>query len=244
MLNISIMRQHFQNMTTYETNKTKKMEEHLSCFTTFTLYSIKFSSRNLTLKCQYSKDYILDPQLHQKKKLWAAKAECSETLQLAAVGDHHFPLARAVGRAEALDLAHDVHALHHGAEDHVLVVQPGGFDGADEELRPVGVGAGVGHGQDAGAGVLQSEVLVLEFVAVDGLAARAVAGGEVAALAHEVGDHAVEARALVAEALLARAQRPEVLGRLGDHVGAELKGGEGERELGALRGKSSGKKKS
>lgn len=179
-----------------------------------------------------------------EKKLWAAKAECSETLQLAAVGDHHFPLARAVGRAEALDLAHDVHALHHGAEDHVLVVQPGGFDGADEELRPVGVGAGVGHGQDAGAGVLQSEVLVLEFVAVDGLAARAVAGGEVAALAHEVGDHAVEARALVAEALLARAQRPEVLGRLGDHVGAELKGGEGERELGALRGKWSGKKKS
>lgn len=66
--------------------------------------------------------------------MWAAKAECSETLQLAAVGDHHFPLARTVGRAIALNLTHDVHALHHGAEDHVLVVQPGGFDCANEEL--------------------------------------------------------------------------------------------------------------
>ena len=50
------------------------------------------------------------------------------------------------------------------------------------------------------------------------LAARAVAGREVAALAHEVGDDAVEGGALeveglagAAHALLARAQRAEVL---------------------------------
>lgn len=30
---------------------------------------------------------------------------------------------------------------------HVLAVEPGGLDGAEEELRAVGVGAGVGHGQ-------------------------------------------------------------------------------------------------
>lgn len=75
----------------------------------------------------------------------------------------------------------------------MLVVKPLGLDGADEELRPVGVGSGVGHGEDAGASVLQDEVLVLELVAVDGLATGAVAGGEVASLTHEVGDDAVEA---------------------------------------------------
>ena len=48
----------------------------------------------------------------------------------------------------------------------------------------------------------QIEVLVGELLAVDGLAARAVLIGEVAALAHEVRDHAVERAALVAEASL------------------------------------------
>jgi len=40
--------------------------------------------------------------------------------------------------------------------------------------------------------------------------------GEVATLAHEVGDHAVEAGALEAEALLASAEGAEVLAGLGD----------------------------
>lgn len=35
-------------------------------------------------------------------------------------------------------------------------------------------GAGVGHGEDAGAGVLQVEVLVLELLAVDGLSTGAL----------------------------------------------------------------------
>lgn len=54
--------------------------------------------------------------------------------------------------------------------------------GADEELRPVGVGAGVGHGQDAGAGVFQGEVLICELVAIDGLSSGSIVVGEIAAL--------------------------------------------------------------
>ena len=50
------------------------------------------------------------------------------------------------------------------------------------KLAPVGVRARVGHRQDAGARVLEREVLVRELHAVDRLAARAVAGREVAAL--------------------------------------------------------------
>jgi hypothetical protein len=59
--------------------------------------------------------------------------------------------------------------------------------------------------------VLEGEVLVGEFLAVDGLASGAIVVGEVATLAHEVGDDAVEGGALEAEALLASAQGAEVL---------------------------------
>ena len=53
----------------------------------------------------------------------------------------------------------------------MLVVQPLGLDGRDEELGPVGVGAGVGHAQQAGATVLHQEVLVIELGTVNALAA-------------------------------------------------------------------------
>lgn len=62
-------------------------------------------------------------------------------------------------------------------------------------LRAVRVGPGVGHREDPGARVAQVEVLVGELGTIDRLAAAAVAPGEVAALAHERGDDAVEARA-------------------------------------------------
>ena len=65
------------------------------------------------------------------------------------------------------------------------------------------------------------EVLIRELLAVDGLAAGAVAAGEVARLAHEVRDDSVEDAVLVvkglarpADPLLAGAQRAEVLARL------------------------------
>ena len=81
--------------------------------------------------------------------------------------------------ADGLD---DLHAPHHAPEHRVLVVQPRRGHHRHEELGPVGVGAGVGHGKDARAGVLQLEVLILELHSVDGLAASAVPGGEVSAL--------------------------------------------------------------
>jgi hypothetical protein len=73
------------------------------------------------------------------------------------------------------------------------------------------VGAGVGHGQDTGARVLELEVLILELGAVDGLAARAVARREVAALDHKVLYHAVKCATLVPESLLARRCEPQCI---------------------------------
>jgi len=66
--------------------------------------------------------------------------------------------------------------------------------------------------------VLQGEVLVLELVAIDGLATSTVSGSEVTTLAHEVGDDTVECGSLEAESLLSCAQSTEVLRGLGDHI--------------------------
>merc|ERR1719409_2242779 len=83
--------------------------------------------------------------------------------ELAAVGDDDLLGGLARGGADRLDGLDDVHALG---------------DGAEEKLGSVGVGTRVGHGEDAGAGVLELEVLVGEFGAVDGLAAGAVVVGD------------------------------------------------------------------
>jgi len=148
---------------------------------------------------------------------------------LTTVGDDHGLGSPAGAGPDLLDGFHDVQTLHDLAEHHVLAVEPLGLGGTDEELRSIGAGAGISHGEDAGAGVLLDEVLIGELGAVDGLATGAVSGSEVAPLAHEPGDHPVEGRFLVVEglagaavALLTGAEGPEVLGRAGSGVGVEL----------------------
>jgi hypothetical protein len=144
-------------------------------------------------------------------------------LELATVADGDVLRGLARLAAIRLNLLNNIHALNDGAEDNMTVVQPRGLHGGDEELRSIGVGTGVSHRHDSWSGVLQGEVLILEFVSVDGLASSAVVVGEVSALAHEVGDDAVECGALVAVALLAGAQSAEVFASLWNDIGAKLK---------------------
>ena len=97
--------------------------------------------------------------------------------QLTAVRDH----ARL--RSYCLNLLDNVHSLRrHAAENNVLAIQPLGLHGVQEELGAVGVWAGVGHGQNAWAGVLQSEVLICKLGTIDGLATSAISGCEVTTL--------------------------------------------------------------
>merc|ERR1711862_33455 len=138
--------------------------------------------------------------------------------ELAAVLDHHRLRGPAGLGAHRLDLLHHIHALGDRAEDDVLAIQPRSLRRAEEELGSVGVGASIGHRQDARASVLELERLIGELGAVDALAAGAVASGKVAGLAHEARDDSVEAAALevkglagLANALLAGAQSTEVL---------------------------------
>jgi len=110
----------------------------------------------------------------------------------------------------------------HLSEHNVLSIQPLGLGSAQEELGTVGVRSGVSHGQDSRSSVLQLEVLVLELVAIDGLAPGAIPGSEVTTLAHEVRDHPVEAGSLESESLLPSAQCTEVLACLRDNVRPQL----------------------
>jgi len=114
-------------------------------------------------------------------------------------------------------------ALGNAAKDDVLAIKPGGDDSGDKKLRAVGVGASVGHGQQERTVVPELEVLVGKLLAIDGLAAGAVATSKVTALKHEIWDHTVELGALVSKALLACAESTEVLGRLGNNVVEDFK---------------------
>lgn len=80
-------------------------------------------------------------------------------------------------------------------------IQPGGLHCGNEELGAIGVGAGISHGKDSRASVLQDEVLVGELLAIDGFSTGTIVVSKVTTLQHEVGDDAVESGALVAEAL-------------------------------------------
>lgn len=92
---------------------------------------------------------------------------------------------------------------------------------AEEKLRSVGVGSGVSHGENTSACVSVSEVLVVEFSAVDGLATSTVASSEIATLGHETWDNAMELAtlevkvlALGAHAFFTGAKGAEVLSSL------------------------------
>ena len=74
-----------------------------------------------------------------------------------------------------------------------------------------------------GSGVLQGEVLVLELVAVDGLATSTISGSEVASLAHKVRDDAVKCGPLEPESLLPSTESTEVLASLRNNIRPQLK---------------------
>lgn len=86
-----------------------------------------------------------------------------------------------------------------------------GDDSGDEELGAVGVLSSIGHAEHSLLGVLQLEVLIREFLAIDRLSTRAVSLCKVSSLDHKGLDNSVEARTLVTKAFLASSQSSEIL---------------------------------
>lgn len=62
------------------------------------------------------------------------------------------------------------HSRHHLSKNNMAAIKPGCLDSGDEELRPIGVLARVGHTQPTRLKVLQLEVLVWKLAAIDALA--------------------------------------------------------------------------
>jgi len=120
------------------------------------------------------------------------------------------------------DGLHNIHPLDDTSKDNVLSVEPCGLGGAQEELRSVGIGSGVGHGQNSGTGVRKCKVLVCELGSVDGFSTCSVVVGEITSLAHESGDDTVETGSLESESLFSGTQSTEILGGFGDYIGSQL----------------------
>ena len=64
----------------------------------------------------------------------------------------------------------------------MLAIQPLSLDNADEKLGTICVGASICHGQDARTCMLQNEILIIKFLAIDGLATSTIMACEVTTL--------------------------------------------------------------
>jgi hypothetical protein len=92
---------------------------------------------------------------------------------------------------------HDTHSTINTTKDGMLAVQPRRRFDNDKELRPVGIGTGIRHGDDAGARVFEiAGNFVFKLALVNGFATPSRAGG-IAALNHKVANDAVKYRAVV-----------------------------------------------
>lgn len=69
-------------------------------------------------------------------------------MDLAAVGNLNGGSGGAAGSTDGLELLQKLLARLNLAKDGVLSIQPRGVLEADEELRSIGVGTSVGHGQN------------------------------------------------------------------------------------------------
>src|SRR5436190_23056523 len=93
------------------------------------------------------------------------------------------------------DLRHHVLAFKDFAEDGVLAGEPFSGSHRDEELRAVGVWAGIGHRKSAGSIKLVRRALRFVLELISGAAHTGAL--RVATLNHEIGNHSVEDGAVV-----------------------------------------------
>ncbi len=144
------------------------------------------------------------------------------SLALPTVGNDNLSSGPSGSRSLGFDLLDNVHAIDNRSENNMLSVKPCGLHSTQKELGAVGVGSGVGHGQDSRPGVLQFKVLIWKLVPVNGFSSSSIVVGEISSLAHEISDDTVEARTLVTESAFTGAQLTEVLGSLWDNISTKF----------------------
>ena len=150
-------------------------------------------------------------------------------LELSTVSDHAVLDWLSGLGSVGFDSLHDVQSFDDTSENDVLSVEPLGLDGAEEELRSVGVWSSISHGEDSWSGVLLLEVLVWELLSVDGFSSSSVSAGEVSSLDHEVRDDAMKLGSLevewlsrLSDSIFSGAESAEITGGLWDNVIVKL----------------------
>ena len=84
----------------------------------------------------------------------------------------------------------------------MLAIQPLSLGSANEKLGTVCVGASICHGQDARTCMLQNEILIIKFLAIDGLATSTIMACEVTTLAHKSRNYSVKAGTFITKSFL------------------------------------------
>ena len=79
----------------------------------------------------------------------------------------------------------------------MLSIEPRRLFESHEELGAIRIWSGVGHGKESFNGMVQFEVLVREFLPIDGVSTSSIEVSVVSALSHEARDDSVEDRANV-----------------------------------------------
>ena len=143
-------------------------------------------------------------------------------LDLSTVSNGDLLAGLAISGPKALHRFHNIHALFHLAEDNMLAIQPLSLGSADEKLGTVCVGASLCHGQDARTCMLQDEILIIKFLAIDALATGTIMVYEVTTLAHKSQSYSVKAGTFITKSFLPSAQNTKVFCCLWNFVCKQL----------------------
>ena len=166
------------------------------------------------------------PESYRRNGLVVKIKHKSNLLDLSTVSNGALLAGLAILGPKAFHGFHNIHALFHLAQNHMLAIQPLSLGSADEKLGPVCVGASICCGQDARTRVLQVEILIIKFLPIGGLATSAIMACEVTALAHKSRNYSVKAGRFITKAFLPSAQSTKVFCCLWNFACKQLEGDE------------------
>jgi hypothetical protein len=90
--------------------------------------------------------------------------------------------------------------IHDSSKNDISATEPLGFDSGDKELRSIGIGTGICHGQEEFAVEFdRGQIFILEVSSIDTISASTVVSYNVATLDKAVGNDTMKETATIAE---------------------------------------------
>jgi hypothetical protein len=119
---------------------------------------------------------------------------------------------------DLLNFSDNIHPFDNLTKDDMAAIEPRRLDSCEEKLGSVRIGARIRHGQYSGARVSELEVFVSKLFSVNRFSSSPIEIRKITALDHEVFDHAMEFRALVAKSFRMKREFFEIGGGLGNNT--------------------------